>query len=455
MTATTAVIHPAFHHVNLKTTRLEEMIDFYGTLVGAEVVFQFDGGAWLSNDAANHRIALLAFPNFVDDPEKDTRTGMHHSAFEYTTFEELNSSYLRLKEEEITPALCLDHGMTLSYYYADPDGNHVELQVDCFGDWQKSKAWMLGSDEFKANPIGVFVDPEQIAADHVAGMSFGEIHCQGDGRRLRARAGPGRDPGGVLMRLCRFDAGAGPRHGVVEDGYVVDRDNRAEQYPLDEVRLLAPVRPRKFLAIGLNYADHIAESGMEAPQFPVFFNKQVTCVVGPDEDVHMPRVSNLLDYEGELAIVIGARCRHVPLERAHEVIAGYTITNDVSVRDWQVRTPTMTMGKSFDTHGPLGPWLVTPEELGDPHDLAIKTYVNDELRQDGNTREMIYNCFEQVAHLSEAFTLEPGDVIATGTPAGIGAVRQPFPDGLLKIGDTVRVQIERDRRALQHRGRGA
>ena len=178
MTANTAVIHPKFHHVNLKTTRLQEMIDFYGTLVGAEVVFQFDGGAWLSNDAANHRIALLAFPNFVDDPGKDTRTGMHHSAFEYANFEELNSSYVRLKEEEITPALCLDHGMTLSYYYADPDGNHVELQVDCFGDWQKSKAWMLGSDEFKANPIGVFVDPEQIAADHETGMGFAEIHAK-------------------------------------------------------------------------------------------------------------------------------------------------------------------------------------------------------------------------------------------------------------------------------------
>ena len=174
----------------------------------------------------------------------------------------------------------------------------------------------------------------------------------------------------------------------------------------------------------------------------MFFNKQVTCVVGPDDDVHMPRVSSLLDYEGELAIVIGTRCRHVPEDRAHEVIAGYTIANDVSVRDWQLRTPTMTMGKSFDTHGPLGPWVVTPDELGDPHDLGIRTYVNDELRQDGNTGEMIYDCFQQVAHLSEAFTLEPGDVIATGTPAGIGAVRQPFPEGLLKVGDVVRVEID-------------
>jgi len=178
MTDTPSVIHPKFHHVNLKTTRLEEMIDFYRTLVGAQVTYQFEGGAWLTNDAANHRIALLAFPNFVDDPEKDTRTGMHHSAFEYANFEELNASYLRLKEEEITPALCLDHGMTLSYYYADPDGNHVELQVDCFGDWARSKEWMRSSDEFEANPIGVFVDPERIAADHARGVNFSEIHAK-------------------------------------------------------------------------------------------------------------------------------------------------------------------------------------------------------------------------------------------------------------------------------------
>ena len=244
------------------------------------------------------------------------------------------------------------------------------------------------------------------------------------------------------MRLCRYDVGTGPRHGIIDDGTVVDREDVGERYALAEVRLLAPVLPRKFLGIGLNYADHIAESGMEAPQFPVFFNKQITCVVGPGDDVHMPQVSNLLDYEGELAIVIGTRCRHVPEDRAHEVIAGYTIANDISVRDWQIRTPTMTLGKSFDTHGPLGPWIVTADELGDPHNLAIRTFVNDELRQDGNTSAMIYNCYQQIAHLSQAFTLEPGDVIATGTPAGIGAVRQPFPGGLLKVGDVVRVQVD-------------
>ena len=172
------VIHPTFHHVNLKTTRLQEMIDFYRTLVGAEVIFQDQVGAWLSNDGANHRIALLAFPNFVEDPDKDTRTGMHHSAFEYESVEDLNESYLRLKDSEITPALCLDHGMTLSYYYADPDGNHVELQVDCFGDWKKSTEWMRTSEQFKANPIGQFVDPTQVAADHADGMSFEKIHAK-------------------------------------------------------------------------------------------------------------------------------------------------------------------------------------------------------------------------------------------------------------------------------------
>src|SRR3954447_24123555 len=128
MSADSTVIRPKFHHVNLKTTRLQEMVDWYRVVVGAEPQFQYDMGAWLSNDAANHRIALLAFPNFADDPEKETHTGMHHSAFEYASFEELNSSYVRLHDAGIVPALCLDHGMTLSYYYADPDGNNVELQ---------------------------------------------------------------------------------------------------------------------------------------------------------------------------------------------------------------------------------------------------------------------------------------------------------------------------------------
>ena len=270
------------------------------------------------------------------------------------------------------------------------------------------------------------------------------------------------------MRLARFAGSQGaPALGVVEGDEVVDlsaadvssepaaalaelgRDGLeaqaagAPRRPLAEVRLLSPASPRKYLAIALNYADHIAEMGMEAPEVPVFFNKQVTCVTGPGAGVHMPKVSTLLDYEAELALVIGKRCRHVPVERAHEVIAGYTCANDLSVRDWQGRAQTMTIGKSFDTHGPLGPWLVTPEEVGDPQDLRVRCYVNDDLRQDASTAEMVFDCFQQVSHLSEAFTLEPGDVIATGTPAGVGLGRQPFREYLLHVGDTVRVEIER------------
>ena len=209
--------------------------------------------------------------------------------------------------------------------------------------------------------------------------------------------------------------------------------------PLQSVRLEAPVlRPPKFLAIGLNYADHIEETGIATPKFPMFFNKQSTCVTGPHDSIHLPRVSEQLDYEGELGFVIGRRCRHVPKERAAEMIAGYLIVNDVSVRDWQFRTQTMTLGKSFDTHGPTGPWIVTGDELGDPHGLDLKTWVNGDLRQHSNSKNLIFNCFDQIATLSTAFTLEPGDVISTGTPSGVG-----FPQkNWLVAGDVVRIEIE-------------
>jgi catechol-2,3-dioxygenase len=180
------VIRPKIHHINLKTTRLQEMIDWYSEVVGTEVTFQDRTGAWLSNDAANHRIALLAFPGFVDDPEKETRTGMHHSAFEYASFEDLNSTYLRLRDEGIAPDVCLDHGMTLSYYYKDPDGNRVELQCDVFGDWASSTEWMRTSGAFRANPIGVFVDPARIADAAAAGETLEDIHR----RAMAGGAGP-------------------------------------------------------------------------------------------------------------------------------------------------------------------------------------------------------------------------------------------------------------------------
>ena len=210
---------------------------------------------------------------------------------------------------------------------------------------------------------------------------------------------------------------------------------------LTEVKLNAPVpRPGKYLGIALNYADHIAETGRDQPQYPSFFTKQSSCVIGYGDAIHRPKVSDKLDYEGELAFVIGKRCRHVPVDKAHQVIAGFTIANDVSVRDWQMRSPTMTIGKSFDTCGPLGPWIVTPDELPDPHNLAIKTWIDNELRQNGNTRQMIFNCYEMVAYLSLAMTLEPGDVITTGTPSGVGVKMQPR--GYLKPGQTARIEIE-------------
>ncbi|MEC4749110.1 fumarylacetoacetate hydrolase family protein [Methylomicrobium sp. Wu6] len=218
-------------------------------------------------------------------------------------------------------------------------------------------------------------------------------------------------------------------------------DSGKHRIPFTEVSLEAPVpRPGKYLAISLNYADHIAETGKDRPEYPSFFTKQSTCVIGTGAAIHRPKVSDKLDYEGELAFIIGRRCRHVPVEKAHEVIAGYTIANDVSVRDWQARSPTMMIGKSFDTTGPLGPWIVTSDEIGDPHNLNLLTWVDDELRQHANTSQMLFNCYEMVAYLSAAMTLEAGDVISTGTPAGVGVKMQPR--GYLKPGQTVRIEIE-------------
>jgi 2-keto-4-pentenoate hydratase/2-oxohepta-3-ene-1,7-dioic acid hydratase in catechol pathway len=271
------------------------------------------------------------------------------------------------------------------------------------------------------------------------------------------------------MKLVTFIHNDKTRVGAAVDGFVVDGKNNTKipatmleflnagpgvleamqqqidsgegRIPLDQVKLLAPVpRPGKYLAISLNYADHIGETGLEKPEYPSFFTKQGTCVIGHGDAIHRPKVSDKLDYEGELAFVIGKRCRHVPVDKAHQVIAGFTIANDVSVRDWQIRSSTFTLGKSFDTHGPLGPWLVTSDEISDPHNLDIKTWIDDELRQNSNTRHMIFNCYEMIAYLSQAMTLEPGDVIATGTPAGVGVKMKPR--GYMLPGQTARIEIE-------------
>jgi 2-keto-4-pentenoate hydratase/2-oxohepta-3-ene-1,7-dioic acid hydratase in catechol pathway len=212
---------------------------------------------------------------------------------------------------------------------------------------------------------------------------------------------------------------------------------------LADVKLEAPVpNPGKILAIGLNYGDHIAETGMETPKHQIWFNKQWNAINGPYDDFDIPAAApERIDYEAELCFVIGKRCRNVPAERAAEVIFGYCCGNDLTVRDWQFRAPTMMMGKAWQTHAPIGPWLVTADELGDPHALDIRCFVNGELRQQSNTRHLIYNCFEQVAELSTAFELNPGDVIFTGTPHGVGVAMKP--PRFLKAGDVVRVEIDR------------
>jgi 2-keto-4-pentenoate hydratase/2-oxohepta-3-ene-1,7-dioic acid hydratase in catechol pathway len=222
---------------------------------------------------------------------------------------------------------------------------------------------------------------------------------------------------------------------------------RGPPVPITSVHLHAPVTaPRKFLAIAANYQSHIDEVLASNPDYvpPIYqrwFSKLTTSINGPCDPILMPPASSELDYEAELAIVIGRRCRRVPAERAAEVIAGYTICNDVSVRDWQRRSPTIMLGKSYDSHGPLGPWLVTPDEIGNPHALTITCTVNGETRQSGSTSEMINDCFEQIAYLSTVCTLEPGDVIATGTPKGTGGSMRP--PRFLAIGDVVRCAIDR------------
>ena len=219
-------------------------------------------------------------------------------------------------------------------------------------------------------------------------------------------------------------------------------DRNSDYIDLSDVSLCAPVpRPGKYFGVSLNYADHIRETGLEQPEYPTFFNKQSTCVIGPGQPIHRPRVSEKLDYEGELGIVIGRRCRHVSKDQAKDVIGGFTICNDVSVRDWQMRSHTWTLGKSFDTHGPVGPWIVTADEIGNPHSLDIKTWVNDELRQSSNTNQLIFDCYYLVKYLSTVMTLEPGDIIATGTSSGVGV--KMSPRGYMKPGDVVRVEIEK------------
>ncbi|MDE0845358.1 MAG: 2-keto-4-pentenoate hydratase/2-oxohepta-3-ene-1,7-dioic acid hydratase in catechol pathway [Candidatus Poriferisodalaceae bacterium] len=263
------------------------------------------------------------------------------------------------------------------------------------------------------------------------------------------------------MRIARYQSSTGPRLAAVAGDELVDLETSHTDLPnllteyngrlaeiptsrrsaLSDAKFLPVVgSPPAILAVGLNYRAHAEEGGREVPTTPVVFTKHHNCVVGHGDSIHIPNIApDRVDYEGELAIVIGRRCRHVPVSRANEVIAGFTIMNDVSVRDWQKASPTMLMGKSWDTHGPMGPWLVSSDEL-DPHALRLTTRVNGEIRQDSNTNDLIFNCYEIISHLSTAFTLEPGTVIATGTPAGVGLYYDP--PRMLAPGDEVSITIE-------------
>jgi len=217
-------------------------------------------------------------------------------------------------------------------------------------------------------------------------------------------------------------------------------ESRPPDVDLGAVTLLSPVkRPGKIMGIGLNYADHVAESGMEMPADQLWFSKAATAINGPFGTLHVPRVSDALDYEVELVIVIGRKCRYVSREDAKSVIFGYCVGNDATVRDWQFKTSQFVLGKSFDTTAPVGPWIVTADAL-DPAELEVSLKVNGELRQHSNTRHLIFDCASMIEHLSKAMTLEPGDLLFTGTPSGVGAVMKP--PKWLREGDLVRAEIE-------------
>ena len=269
------------------------------------------------------------------------------------------------------------------------------------------------------------------------------------------------------MKIARFTEGGITRFGKIVDSKVVDLSGvdgvggsmrqllenlpklrttleaaRDPAYALQSIKLEAPINdPQKFLAIGMNYKAHAEEaraSGIPIPSSQLWFNKQVSCLNGPYDPIELPKVVEKLDYEIELGVVIGQRCRRMKAAEARSVIAGYLVVNDVSARDWQHRSPTFTLGKSFDTHGPIGPWLTTDDEVPDPLALEMSLTVNGQERQRMITNDMIYSIYDQIEYLSTVMTLEPGDILATGTPAGVGAAS----GRLLQAGDVVWAQIE-------------
>jgi 2-keto-4-pentenoate hydratase/2-oxohepta-3-ene-1,7-dioic acid hydratase in catechol pathway len=220
-----------------------------------------------------------------------------------------------------------------------------------------------------------------------------------------------------------------------------DVEHASSQF--SEITLLAPiVFPPKIVCLGLNYRDHVAEQNASVPDEPVIFIKPHTTIIGPSENIVKPSFVKQLDYEAELAIIIGRKAKNVPVSEAKAYIFGYTILNDVSARDIQFKDKQWTRGKSFDTFAPTGPCITTVNELEDTSNLSIRTWVNEELCQNSTTKNMIFNVYEIVHHLSRVMTLELCDIIATGTPAGVGFALKPKPK-FLQIGDVVRIEIEK------------
>ena len=264
---------------------------------------------------------------------------------------------------------------------------------------------------------------------------------QGDQVHLGVVKGDGIvDLGGLGFASMLDIIGGGARALELIAGQL---DRLAPTVMLSEAKLLAPVeRPGKYLAIGMNYAKHVEEAdklGVARATHQVWFNKQTSCIVGPYDEIE-PGVTEQLDYEVELGLVIGKRAKNVSEDDAYSHIFGYFVANDVSARDYQVHSQTMMMGKSFDTHGPIGPWIVTADEIADPQALDLRCFVNGELRQSNNTAQMIHKIRAQIAYLTSAFTLDPGDLIATGTPEGVGVGMEP--KSFLKAGDVVRCEID-------------
>lgn len=219
------------------------------------------------------------------------------------------------------------------------------------------------------------------------------------------------------------------------------RSVKADPLPLKEAILLPPIsRPGKILAIGLNYADHVRETGGQMPGRQIWFCKQPTAANGPYAPILLPKVAKEIDYEAELVVVIGKGGRYIRKEDAPAHVFGYCAGNDVSARDWQMATSQWLLGKSFDTHAPFGPWITTADEIGDPHGLGVRSFVNGEKRQDSNTSNLVFNVWEQIEHVSKVMTLEPGDIIYTGTPGGVGMGFKP--PRYLKDGDVVRVEVD-------------